>query len=221
MTIYLYVKTHNKTGLKYLGKTNNKDPHKYSGSGKIWLRHLNKHGHDYNTEILKECQNKDEVKKWGLYYSSLWNIVESKEWANLKPELGDGGSSFMSVKNRKLLSERMKKNNPTLKKEVREKISDKKKEHVVSEETREKLRKHNLGKKLPEEQCLKRRGKNLGDTNPSAKRYEIKDPEGNIFIVHGKLKSFCKEHNLRPGSIIDLAKGRLLSYKGWEARYSF
>jgi len=33
MTIYLYKKTHNQTGFKYLGKTNSKDPHKYKGSG--------------------------------------------------------------------------------------------------------------------------------------------------------------------------------------------
>jgi hypothetical protein len=42
MTIYLYVKTHNNTGMKYLGKTTKPDPHKYPGSGKRWTRHLKK-----------------------------------------------------------------------------------------------------------------------------------------------------------------------------------
>ena len=37
--IYLYKKTHNKTGLKYLGKTISKDPYTYSGSGVYWTRH--------------------------------------------------------------------------------------------------------------------------------------------------------------------------------------
>lgn len=91
MTIYLYVKTHNQTGLKYLGQTSQKDPHKYLGSGTRWLHHLRKHGLDYSTEILKECQSKDELKEWGLYYSNLWDIVRSEEWANLKPEEADGG----------------------------------------------------------------------------------------------------------------------------------
>ena len=91
MTIYLYVKTHNKTGLKYLGKTSKQDPHKYTGSGTRWLNHLRKHGYDYNTEILLECQTIEEIKHWGMYYSSLWNVVESSDWANLKPESGDGG----------------------------------------------------------------------------------------------------------------------------------
>jgi len=90
MTIYLYVKTHNKTGLKYLGKTTAKDPHKYVGSGIDWKTHLKEYGVDYTTEIIRECQNNQELYEWGRYYSSLWNIVESKEWANRIPETGGG-----------------------------------------------------------------------------------------------------------------------------------
>lgn len=93
-TIYLYVKTHNITGLKYLGKTILKDPHKYHGSGIRWTRHLKKHGYDYTTEILRECSSKEELKEWGLYYSDLWNVAKSREWANLKVEEGEGGSFF-------------------------------------------------------------------------------------------------------------------------------
>jgi len=97
MTIYLYKKTHNKTGLQYLGKTESTDPHQYRGSGTIWLRHIKKHGYDVTTEILKECRTNEELNHWGLYYSTLWNIVEDKDlsgrktWANLKPEEGVGG----------------------------------------------------------------------------------------------------------------------------------
>jgi hypothetical protein len=111
MTIYnLYVKTHNKTGLKYLGQTTKKDPHKYPGSGKYWTAHLNKHGYDYTTEVLHECQSKEELKEQGLHYSNIWNVVESAEWANLKPESGDGGDMSMcksfieGIKNRKMPS---------------------------------------------------------------------------------------------------------------------
>ncbi len=91
MYIYLYVKTHLKTGLKYLGKTTAADPHKYTGSGKYWLNHLKKHGKEYSTEILKECKSNEEVKYWGQYYSNLWDVVNSDAWANLKEETGDGG----------------------------------------------------------------------------------------------------------------------------------
>ena len=92
MTIYLYKKTHNKTGLQYLGKTE-KDPFTYCGSGTRWLTHLEKHGTDLHTEIIKECATKEEMTHWGSYYSELWNIVESDEWANLRPETGDGGDT--------------------------------------------------------------------------------------------------------------------------------
>lgn len=88
---YLMVKTHNITGLKYLCQTKRKNPHKYLGSGKYWQSHLNKHGKSISTEILKECPNKTYLKYWGIYYSNLWNVVESKKWANLRPEDGDGG----------------------------------------------------------------------------------------------------------------------------------
>lgn len=100
MTIYLYVKTHNQTGLKYLGQTSSKDPHKYPGSGVYWKLHLEKHGYDYTTEILKECSTKNEICEYGIYYSKLWNIVESDDWANLKVEQGDGGRQNEEVRKR-------------------------------------------------------------------------------------------------------------------------
>jgi hypothetical protein len=92
MTIYLYKKTHNLTGLKYLGKTISKDPYKYTGSGVYWTNHLKKHGYDVTTEILKECQTETELASWGQHYSKLWNIVESSDWANLKEEAGPKGT---------------------------------------------------------------------------------------------------------------------------------
>lgn len=92
MTIYLYKKTHNTTGLNYLGKTIAKDPYSYTGSGVYWRQHLEQHGYDINTEILRECSTVEELKYWGLYYSKLWNVVESNDWANLIEEAGPGGA---------------------------------------------------------------------------------------------------------------------------------
>jgi hypothetical protein len=91
MTIYLYKKTHKDTGLKYLGKTIAKDPYAYPGSGIYWTRHLEKHGNNVETEILCECATEEELKFWGQHYSKLWNVVESKDWANLIEEAGPGG----------------------------------------------------------------------------------------------------------------------------------
>lgn len=96
MPIFLYKKTHNKTGLQYLGKTKN-DPYKYQGSGIKWKNHLNKWGNDVTTEIIKVCETNEELIYWGVHYSKLWNVVQSKDWANLKLEEGDGGDMSNSI----------------------------------------------------------------------------------------------------------------------------
>jgi hypothetical protein len=89
--IYLYVKTHNKTGLKYLGKTKSKNPYRYRGSGTYWSNHIKKHGYDCQTEILLATENEEELRETGLFFSKIFNVVESSDWANLKEESGDGG----------------------------------------------------------------------------------------------------------------------------------
>lgn len=110
MTIYLYIKTHNKTGLKYLGKTKNSNPHKYTGSGTTWLEHIKHYGRDISTEILKECSCQHELSYWGRYYSLLFKITTAMDdygnmiWANRIPETGGGpgaSSHTMSNINRK------------------------------------------------------------------------------------------------------------------------
>lgn len=99
--IYLYLKTHNKTGYSYLGKTVATDPYKYEGSGKLWRRHIKKHGYDVTTKILAESESKDEIKNLGIYYSNIWNVVENKNFANLIPETGDGGAHAWTAESRK------------------------------------------------------------------------------------------------------------------------
>lgn len=99
---YLYIKT-SPLGLKYLGKTT-KDPITYLGSGKIWKRHIKKYSltmDDIKTEIVFETNDVDELIKKGIELSNLYNVVESKEWANLREETGDGGntSKFIDFSN--------------------------------------------------------------------------------------------------------------------------
>ena len=115
MPIYkLYVKTHKVTGLKYLGYTSDPDPYQYLGSGKYWMRHLEKHGKDITTEILHECLSKEEIKARGLYYSELWDVVNAtdvhgkKIWANLMPESANGGGYIFTEDDRKLISKKSK-----------------------------------------------------------------------------------------------------------------
>lgn len=91
--IYLYIKTHNKTGLKYFGKTLSKDPYSYLGSGKYWREHLKKNGCDIHTEILNVYYDEKKCLSDAIEFSIENNIVESKEWANLKIETLDGGDT--------------------------------------------------------------------------------------------------------------------------------
>jgi hypothetical protein len=89
---YIYVKQSPK-GLLYLGKTV-QDPYRYKGSGLRWENHLKAHSvaaNDIKTWILHETTSLEEIERLGLYYSSLFNVVESDIWANMKEETGGGG----------------------------------------------------------------------------------------------------------------------------------
>lgn len=99
MIIYLCVKTHSKTGLKYLCKTI-KDPFKYNGSGIDWKTHLKEYGKEHTTIVLKECATQSELSYWGRFYSDLWNVADSIDWANRIPETGAGSGSHLKGKSR-------------------------------------------------------------------------------------------------------------------------
>lgn len=94
---YLYLKQHNLTGLQYLGQTSASDPHKYKGSGKRWRQHISKHGYDVTTKILLMTEDLVELKATGLFFSKLWGVSKSPEYANLKDEEGDGGWSHLNI----------------------------------------------------------------------------------------------------------------------------
>jgi len=106
--ITLYIATHNKTGLKYFGKntkyhTQDELQKHYHGSGKYWRNHLNKHGNNVSMEIWYQDENPEAVSRLAIMFSETYDIVKSKEWANLKPENGlDGGfysKGFVTFKN--------------------------------------------------------------------------------------------------------------------------
>lgn len=90
---YLYIKQHNETGLKYFGKTTS-NPEKYKGSGLYWNSHLKAHGNNVSTIWYKQFHDKESLTEYAISFSKENNIVESAEWANLKPENGlDGGQN--------------------------------------------------------------------------------------------------------------------------------
>ena len=88
--IYLYAKQHNKTGLRYFGKTI-RDPYKYNGSGLYWRRHLKVYGKDITTTWVHAYDDLELCEQEALFFSKVYNIVDSDEWANIKPENGKDG----------------------------------------------------------------------------------------------------------------------------------
>jgi len=178
---FLYVKE-TPLGLKYLGKTT-QDPYTYKGSGIYWNNHLKKNNftiNDIKTTILFETTNHNELKEMGLYYSELYNVVDNKKWANLKPEIGDGGGGKM-------------------KDEVKEKIKKtmKGKKLIWSEETIKKRNEKLKGRKMPpcsEETKLKislaKKGKLLGKRSEESiiKSIQTKKINGYKLSEESKLK---------------------------------
>lgn len=96
--IYLLIKEHVYTGLKYLCKheaSSFLDCEKYSGSGTYWKKHLKKHGKNIKTTCVYYTEDKEDFRKVALEYSQKWNIIESDEWANLCYEQGEGGNTVI------------------------------------------------------------------------------------------------------------------------------
>lgn len=112
---YLYIKQHSITGLKYFGKTVQKNPIKYSGSGTVWLRHIKKYGIEHIDTIWYHLfTDIDELFTVATALSELFDIAESDFWANLKPETGlDGGDTFSSKtkEEMRIISEKLSKTN--------------------------------------------------------------------------------------------------------------
>ena len=90
---YLCIKQHSITKKKYFCKTTRPDPLNYLGSGTYWKDHIKKHGKQFVKTIwLSDLYYDTSISEHALHFSYENNIVESDEWANLKPENGLDGA---------------------------------------------------------------------------------------------------------------------------------
>jgi hypothetical protein len=94
----LYIKE--LAGIKYLGKTTLADIDKYAGSGVVWSKRIKKYGKEnIKTLWVSEwyyCPH--TLQEAALKLSQEHQIVESTEWANMKPENGIDGNTSVSAK---------------------------------------------------------------------------------------------------------------------------
>ena len=92
--IYLYLKQHRITGLKYFGRTTSRNPFKYKGSGTRWGYHCNKHGWEHVITLdVWGFDSQAECTEFAIRYSLTNNIVESCDYANLEIEDGKNGKT--------------------------------------------------------------------------------------------------------------------------------
>jgi hypothetical protein len=230
MNIYLYVKTHNKTGLKYLGKTIH-DPHIYSGSGTDWVLHIKDYGNDVSTTILMVCHTKDELSFWGRYYSELFKVTTamddygSRIWANRIYETGGGDGTnwkdpIKAIETAKKISHTMKT------KKVGKFFRQTGKDNHMYGKTGDKH--HNYGKKYSKESCEKisRNHHDVsGNNNPRARRVKITTADGTEYYSDGNLSELCGQLGMSINTAyIYLAKGRKLylrgKFKGYRIEYA-
>lgn len=175
----LYLKEHNVTGMKYLGYTTRHDYDVYKGSGAYWVKHINKHGYDVSTTLLGSFDNMEDLKKAGTKYSNEFDVVESKEFANLKTEEGVSGS--YGEETRKKMSEAAKKRGAPATAWTSEQMSEMNKLNWQDEEVRKK-RSEGISKAL--------KGKKRG---PRSK--EFKEHMSNV--LSGRSYGKGIKHNLK------------------------
>ena len=185
---YLYIKQHSITGLKYFGKTTKNNPVEYLGSGIHWKKHIKKHGVEFVKTIWFQLfQSKSEIIEFALKFSKENNIVNSKEWANLKEENGlDGGFDKGWWSESQIENFRIKQKERWAKGLV----------------DPEKLRLSRIGFKQPESQ-------KKAVAEKLSKEWLITDLQGNQFKIKN-LQQFCKDNNLDQGN---LSRG---THKGWK-----
>lgn len=164
MIIYLYVKQHSITGLKYFGRTISSDPFRYMGSGIYWNNHLNKHGKEHvRTICIWFFTDQEKCTKFALKFSKDNDIVKSKNWANLIDEDGLSGGWVKTINIGRVWSEERRNNHSIAMKnrnwkpteEHKKRISEKNIGKEKSIETIELTREKNIGRKRTPEQCAK------------------------------------------------------------------
>lgn len=99
----LIIKRHSVTRLLYFCKSVREDIERYKGSGSYWRNHIKVHGRQFveNVWVSDWFYDATEIKDFALSFSELFNIVESDEWANLRPEDGLSGGDTSHTENYK------------------------------------------------------------------------------------------------------------------------
>jgi hypothetical protein len=192
--VVLYIFTHNKTGLKYFGKTirfkTEKELLVYGGSGRYWKNHLSKHGKDLTVEIYG-IYDINEVEEIALKFSEENDIVKSSRWANLILENGlDGNSNgrpggfAVSEETKEKMRIANKNSNYVHSEDTKKRIGLATSLREVSEETRQKISNSKKGKTFVSEETKEKISKTLKEKSKTPEMQEIlRRPKGKQKMV--------------------------------------
>lgn len=204
---YLYIKRHTITNMLYFGCSirSHEKMISYKGSGGRWKDHIKIHGKDH-VETLWYCLFYDpfSIVEFAVMFSIQENIIKSDKWANRIYE------TVLSVNSiDKIMSD-----------ETKLKLRNINEGRIMSDETKHKISISSTGrttsdmtKQLQSKRALKRSELNMcymqseigknnmskrksGKGSSTARIYEITNPFGEKYIVHGELKNFCIKHNI-------------------------
>jgi hypothetical protein len=172
----LYIKRHTKTGLRYLGKTIHEDVAAYKGSGKRWTNHLKRHGKEFviNEWVSDWFNNPHDLQEFALLLSETLDVVDSSEWANLKPEYGIEGNRPIGKMNGMYGSSRGGAENPFYGKSH-------------SDDTKKTISQKKTGIKMSDDFRAKRSALMSSDANPMC------DPKNRKTLSEARLKTPKKE----------------------------
>jgi hypothetical protein len=216
--IYLYIKTHQKTGLKYFGKTT-RNPINYKGSGKYWKSHIKKHGNCVDTKIIGTFDDEIECCDFALRFSLENNIVDSIEWANLINENGLDGApkgNILSAETKQKISKSLL-GKPSIKtkyvcNEIKEERTKRLRKQMLEQIWINNgiVNKRTKSKIIPEGWIAGRiQNGNIGDKN-IGKRNDGSNTKGKVIYNNGAKHAYYYE-NCQPEG---WSRGKMLGYQG-------
>jgi len=206
---WLYIKRHNVTGLKYFGKTVQKDPHKYLGSGLHWKNHLKLHGRNFSTIWTEKFYDKETLVDFATFFSKEANIVESADWANHKDENGLDGGFAPSLNKGRVHTEQARKNMSVA---YKNQTTEEKRARAL------KISLKNIGRIQPIEEKIKQSASQKGrkyseETNKKrgeSNRGKIRSEETRLKIgLSGKGRTMSEETRLKISNTMRLRKNNL------------
>lgn len=214
MKIYWIINKIN--GKKYIGQTIHSLEKRWQGHcwecnkklhGMIISKAISKYGKDsFEIELLQECSSMDELNKMEQKWIKKVRTLAPHGY-NLK-EGGENGRLSDETKMKISKSNTGRKASP----ETIKKLSLSHLGHKHTEETKKKLSNFFKGKPQNPEHVIKRiKAMEL----VVAKTYCLKNPNG-IFVTIYNMNKFCKENNLLPSKMNQVASGKVKSHKGWK-----